>query len=189
MGGRRGQTRQRMLLSAIALLRERGARGVTIDAVLADSGAPRGSVYHHFPEGREQLVREAVAHASDFIGALISDFADDPSTALERFVDLWAQVLRDSDYRAGCPIVGIAVDADVDTDLGERAFRGWADQLTRLYHAQGIAEADAARLASSTIAAVEGAIVLCRVQRSTQPLDDARRMLQTYHASLVPEPA
>lgn len=54
---RRGQTRPRMIESTIALLRERGAAGMTIDAVLEHSGAPRGSVYHHFPGGRRELLR------------------------------------------------------------------------------------------------------------------------------------
>jgi TetR/AcrR family transcriptional repressor of lmrAB and yxaGH operons len=54
-----GRTRDRMLLSAVTLLRERGRNGVTLDAVLAHSGAPRGSIYHHFPGGRDQLVLEA----------------------------------------------------------------------------------------------------------------------------------
>ena len=59
----RGSTRTKMLVSAAEVLRERGAAGVTIDEVLARSGAPRGSVYHHFPEGRSQLLREALDYA------------------------------------------------------------------------------------------------------------------------------
>ncbi|WP_244949947.1 TetR/AcrR family transcriptional regulator [Streptomyces griseofuscus] len=60
-----------MVLSAAALLREYGAGGTSVDKVLAHSGAPRGSVYHHFPGGRAQLIDEAVAHAGDFVAGLI----------------------------------------------------------------------------------------------------------------------
>ena len=59
-------TRERMVVSTALLIREKGARATSIDDVLAHSGAPRGSVYHHFPGGREQLLREA----TDFAGEL-----------------------------------------------------------------------------------------------------------------------
>ena len=64
-----------MLDSAVLLLRERGAAGVTVDAVLAHSGAPRGSVYHHFPGGRNEMVLGAVRQAGDYIGAMVNDSA------------------------------------------------------------------------------------------------------------------
>lgn len=185
---RRG-TKQRMLISATTLLREKGARGMTIDAVLADSGAPRGSVYHHFPGGRDQLLREAAHFATDFITALIADLAVDPDSGLDRFVELWAQMLRDSDFRAGCPVVGIAVDMEADASLAERAFTAWSEQLVRIYVRDGLSQDRAAALATSTVAAVEGAIVLCRTQRSTAPLEAVREMLHAYHAALVEAPA
>ena len=62
---KRGATRDRMVRSAAAVLRERGAAGLTIDEVLTRSGAPRGSVYHHFPEGRSQLLIEALQFAEN----------------------------------------------------------------------------------------------------------------------------
>src|SRR5215813_11141185 len=64
-------TRTKMLISAAQLMRERGAAGVTIDAVLARSGAPRGSVYHHFPEGRNQILTEALQYAGEEITKVI----------------------------------------------------------------------------------------------------------------------
>jgi AcrR family transcriptional regulator len=62
---KRGGTRNNMLVSAAEVMRERGAAGVTIDEVLARSGAPRGSVYYHFPEGRNQILTEALRYAGD----------------------------------------------------------------------------------------------------------------------------
>ncbi|NGN91840.1 TetR/AcrR family transcriptional regulator [Nocardioides sp. KC13] len=173
-----------MLASAVTLLRERGSRGVTVDAVLADSGAPRGSVYHHFPGGRDQLVREAAQFATDFITTRIANMATEPDTALDRFIDMWSQMLLDTDYRAGCPIVGVTVAAEADSDLANDTFRTWARQLTEFYRADGLTEDAATTLATSTIAAVEGAIILSRAERSTRPMDDVRRMLHAYHAVL-----
>ncbi|TQL69781.1 TetR family transcriptional regulator [Nocardioides albertanoniae] len=185
MSERRGGTKQRMLVSAVTLLRERGSRGVTIDAVLAHSGAPRGSVYHHFPGGREQLVDEAARFATDFISGMITDLAAEPTTALDRFIDLWAQMLVDTDYRAGCPVVGVAIAAESDSDLASDAFATWSGQLAEHYRADGLTESAATTLATSTIAAVEGAIILSRAERSTKPLDDVRRMLHAYHGALA----
>ena len=77
-------TRQRMLASTAQLIRERGARATSIDDVLTHSGAPRGSVYHHFPGGREQLLREATELASDFVAARLADLGDDPLAVARR---------------------------------------------------------------------------------------------------------
>src|SRR5688572_25165035 len=101
MSPRKSDTRQRMVLSTAALLREYGAAATSIDRVLAHSGAPRGSVYHHFPGGRAQLIDEAVALAGDFVVGMIEAAAqaDDPVEALDAFFALWRNRLTDSDFR------------------------------------------------------------------------------------------
>src|ERR1700739_1956244 len=68
---KRRDTKQKMLISAAEVMRERGAAGVTIDEVLARSGAPRGSVYYHFPDGRSQILAEALQYSGAFIPAMI----------------------------------------------------------------------------------------------------------------------
>ena len=73
---KRGSTRSNMLISAAEVMRERGAAGVTIDEVLARSGAPRGSVYYHFPEGRNQILAEALRWAGDTIADSIDAAAE-----------------------------------------------------------------------------------------------------------------
>ncbi|WP_449487266.1 TetR/AcrR family transcriptional regulator [Streptomyces griseorubiginosus] len=113
MTPRKGGSRDRMVLSAAALLGEFGAGATSIDRVLAHSNAPRGSVYYHFPDGRAQLIDEAVALAGDFIAGLIdaATQADDALTAIDTFFGIGAQRLVDSDFRSGCPIVAVAVEA------------------------------------------------------------------------------
>ena len=98
MSPRRSDSRDRMVLSAAALLREHGASATSIDRVLAHSGAPRGSVYHYFPGGRTQLIDEAVALAGDFIAGLIdaATQADDPVRAVDGFFALWREWLVES---------------------------------------------------------------------------------------------
>lgn len=116
MSPRKSDSRERMVLSATALLREHGASATSIDRVLAHSGAPRGSVYHHFPGGRAQLIDEAVALAGDFVAGLIETAtqADDAVEAIDAFFALWRDRLVDSDFRAGCPIVAVAVETNDD---------------------------------------------------------------------------
>jgi TetR/AcrR family transcriptional repressor of lmrAB and yxaGH operons len=172
-----GTTKQRMVSSTITLLRERGPRGTSIDAVLAHSGSPRGSVYHHFPAGRAEMISTAVRQAGDYISSLFEDVAEsgDVRAGLDLFVQFWKQALVDSDYRAGCPVVALAVDSHEDvpeaTALVAEIFGEWQSTCARLLEQHGHDPARARRLAALVVAAVEGAVILCRSQRSTEPLD------------------
>jgi TetR/AcrR family transcriptional regulator, lmrAB and yxaGH operons repressor len=176
-GHKRGATKRRMLVSAAEVLRERGAAGVTIDEVLSRSGAPRGSVYHHFPGGRNQILLEALQFAGDSISTAIGDAASQgPMALLREFVDLWEDVLRVSDFAAGCPVVAAAIStSDEDPRLCDDAaqiFDRWRAALTRSFVADGFAGSEAAALATTMLAAIEGAVILCRSLRSAQPLRD-----------------
>src|SRR5215470_11946622 len=173
-----GRTKQRMIDSAVALLRERGAAGVTVESVLARSGAPRGSVYHHFPGGRSELILAAARQAGDHIAAMIDQsVADgDPRAALDRFVQFWKHALNATDYLAGCPIVALSVGSHQDTpeaaELVREVFTRWHHALRNLLTAHGLPTERARRLATLVVSAIEGAIILCRAHRDAGPLDD-----------------
>ena len=180
---KRGSTRSRMLLTAAEVLREKGAAGVTIDEVLARSGAPRGSVYHHFPDGRSQLLTEALQYAGDSITALIDEAAAQGCISLVRqFVAFWERTLAESDFAAGCPVVAAAIgSADDDpalTSIAGDIFGRWREALTRTFVADGFDEADAGSLAVTCIAALEGAVVLCRSTRSANPLSEVAQQVE-----------
>lgn len=172
---KRGGTRTKMLVAAAEVMRERGAAGVTIDEVLTRSGAPRGSVYYHFPNGRNQILTEALRYAGDAITADINDAAERGAMVLLRqFVDFWEGLLAESDFSAGCPVVAAAIGCPGD-ELGLSAeagqiFSRWRAALARAFVAEGLPESDADSLAVMSIAALEGAVVLCRSTRSTDPL-------------------
>jgi AcrR family transcriptional regulator len=145
-GATRRTTRRRMLASAVEVLRERGAAGVTIDEVLARSRAPRGSVYHHFPGGRNQILIEALQYAGESMTSAIDNAASDgPMALLHQFTDMWEDVLRDSDFTAGCPVVAAAIStADEDPQLSADAaeiFDRWRTALTRSFEADGFGTA------------------------------------------------
>jgi len=179
----RGSTRNRMLLAAAEVLREKGAAGVTVDEVLARSGAPRGSVYHHFPHGRSQLLTEALQYAGDSIMAVIDQATGQGGVGLVRqFVAFWARTLADSDFTAGCPVVAAAIGSADDepalTAVASGIFGRWRDGLTRAFVADGFDGTDAASLAVTCIAALEGAVVLCRSTRTVDPLRDVAKQIE-----------
>jgi AcrR family transcriptional regulator len=167
-----------MIDSAVALLRERGAAGVTVESVLARSGAPRGSVYHHFPGGRNELILAAARQAGDHIAAMIDQnvAGDDPHAVLNRFVQFWKHALTATDYLAGCPIVALAVDSHQDSppaaELVRDIFTRWHHGLENLLAAHGFPAERARRLATLVVSAIEGAVILCRTHRDAGPLDD-----------------
>lgn len=179
---KRGDTRRKMLVSAAEVMRERGPAGVTIDEVLARSGAPRGSVYYHFPDGRNQILVEALRYSGDSITAMIDDAAGWGARALLReFVEFWVRLLSDGNFTAGCPVVAAAIGSADGLKLsGEAAviLGRWCTALTGAFANDGFDERDAASLAVMSVAALEGAIVLSRSKRSAEPLRQVGEQLE-----------
>ena len=129
-----------MIVSTALLVRERGARATSLDAVLEHSGAPRGSVYHHFPGGREQLLREATEYAGEYVARRLErEAAEDPLGAVDTLLDEYRKSLLASDFRAGCPVVAVAVESGEDgPDLRDHvvgAFDRWRRILARGFEA------------------------------------------------------
>ena len=178
--------RERMVISAALLIRERGAHATAISDVLEHSGAPRGSAYHYFPGGRTQLLCEAVDYAGEHVGAVI-DEAHSSLDLLDTLFDKYRQQLLDSDFRAGCPVVAVAVESGDEQDrermapVIERAaavFERWNGQVALRLIADGVPPVQASELSVLTTSALEGAIVLARVRRDVAPLDLTHRQLR-----------
>jgi AcrR family transcriptional regulator len=182
-----------MVLGAADLLREYGASATSIDRVLAHTGAPRGSVYYHFPGGRAQLIDEAVALAGDYILGMIETAmqADDALEAIDAFFAMWRDRLVRSDFRAGCPIVAVAVETnDEAPQLVQSAaavFVRWQEALAGLFVRHGLSAERSKRLAAFVIAAVEGAVIMCRAERSLAPLEAAAGEIHDLLVYALPE--
>ena len=171
--------RERMVISAALLIRERGAHPTAIADVLEHSGAPRGSAYHYFPGGRTQLLCEAIEYAGEYIAAKIAN-AESGVDALDNlFADYRKQLLK-TDFRAGCPVVAVSVEAgdpdrpDVATPVIERAaaaFSKWTDLIAARLISDGVSKERAAELAMLTTTSFEGAIVVSRASRNIKALD------------------
>lgn len=180
-----------MVRGAAQLLRERGYTGTGFREVIERTGAPRGSIYHHFPGGKAQLAGEAV----DYVGGIARQViegslaAGDPVAALRAFVDLWRADFERSGGRAGCPIVAVAVEAQDESpellEAADRAFGAWEDAFAGSLRRAGVARPRAARLSSLVVSAVEGAIVLSRAKRDPQPLVEVARELEVILRAAV----
>jgi AcrR family transcriptional regulator len=177
MTGRRSDTRQRMLASTSELMCRYGASGTSIDAVLLHSRAPRGSFYHHFPRGRAQLIEEALQMSSVLApDVLEAAGTTGPLAAFDAYVAGWRQHLQGNDFRSGCPVLAVAVETNDDApQLAAAAagvFTSWTEALAAALAHHDVPVPRARSLATLIIASLEGAVALCRVQRSLQPLDD-----------------
>jgi TetR/AcrR family transcriptional regulator, lmrAB and yxaGH operons repressor len=176
-GERSEHPRERMIQSAIALMAERGVKATTFPQLLQASGAPRGSIYYHFPGGKSQLLEEATRYAGEMLVEVLRKAAeqhDDPVKAVEAVGDFWRTILYTSDFAAGCPVVAAALESDESPGAREaarEAFVRWQELYVEMLSHAGIDKHRARSLAATAISAVEGAVILSRSQRSNEPLE------------------
>jgi TetR/AcrR family transcriptional repressor of lmrAB and yxaGH operons len=166
--------RQRMVASAVDLLARRGLQATSFSEVLQHSGAPRGSVYHHFPEGKDQMIGAALGAAGDRAIDLLDLKAGAPAEEIATwFLHIWREVLIRGKFEAGCAVLAVAVAADSPELLKQtaRVFRTWRRRLAELLEQGGLAADDAARFAATLVASSEGAVVLARAEQSLEPFD------------------
>jgi TetR/AcrR family transcriptional repressor of lmrAB and yxaGH operons len=180
-------SRASMVRSAASLIGSQGVTATSFSEVLADSGAPRGSIYHHFPDGKNQLARDAIRWTSDRV--LAHQGAVAPASAaqvLERFIGMWRQVVVSSGGGSGCVVAGVAVDTARDgasTDdeglvtVVRDTFRSWIALLASQLEAVGIATDRAGAIAQTTLAGMEGALILCRAEGDVEPLETVAAQL------------
>ncbi len=169
-----GDVRDRMIDGAIRLLAQHGLQATSFSEVLALTGAPRGSVYHYFPEGKDQLVAAAVDRAgARAIHALDEKQGVSAEELTATFLGIWREVLIRSHFGAGCAVLAVTVAADSQAllDHAAQVFRAWRGQLTELFAQAGFSAKEAARFAATLVAAGEGAVVLSRAEQSLEPFD------------------
>jgi AcrR family transcriptional regulator len=169
-----------MVMGAADMIRRRGLNATSVRELAKHTGAPLGSTYHYFPGGKQQLAAEAVEWTGAAVArALERCLRAGPIDGLRAFIAQVREALVGSDFRAGCPVLGVSVeepDAGAHAsplDAAADAFEAWERLLARSLLRHGASRRQAAQLATLVVAAVEGAIAMCRAKRSTRPLDDA----------------
>jgi TetR/AcrR family transcriptional repressor of lmrAB and yxaGH operons len=177
-------TRDRMVTSAALLLREHGVSRTSFARVLEHSGAPRGSVGHHFPGGKRELVADAVRFAGGAAAAAMRhavERGDTPAQLFSMVCGFYRRALVDSDFAAGCPVGSVAQEAHDDATLRDavgEVFDDWRAILVGALVADGHRRRDAADLAELCIAGLEGALMLARVRRNADSIDRVERRLR-----------
>lgn len=174
------ETRERIVQRSAELFRRQGFAGTGVKQIVAEASAPFGSLYHFFPGGKEQLGEEVIRTSGAVYGQLIDAFfqpGGDPVAATRNFFAAAAVAVRESDYADACPIATVALEVSSTSEPMRQAcadvFDGWLDGATERLIECGLPRKRSRALAFELIAALEGAFVLARALRSTEPIEVA----------------
>jgi len=190
---RRSDSRARMVQAASELFRKRGYHATAFSDVVRESGAPRGSIYFHFPDGKQELAREVVALAGDEIEQMVeaaAGRADDAGSLVRCLGDIVAKRLEDSGYESGCSIATMVLElAPRDEELAvgfDSVFARWRASLVDQFEMMGFTPERGVVFAELVMSTFEGALVLSRAARSPEPF---RNTVETLAAIIDREAA
>ncbi len=180
-------TRSKMVAGAADLIRRRGLNATSVREVVRYTETPRGSISHHFPQGKLQLVTEALAYAGEEVRLPLQKLLDEKGAlmGLRAFIGMWRQVLVSTDCQAGCPVLAVAVEQYVGEDgnlnpavqeqLLEQTheiFQSWQNSIAAAIARESVPTERARRLATLVVSSVEGTVALCRAAHSVKALDE-----------------
>jgi AcrR family transcriptional regulator len=169
-----------MLRAAVRLVGTQGVTGTGLREIVAAAGAPRGSLQHYFPGGKDQLVTEAVTIAGEVAARRVRRLAEalpapTPGELFAAIINAWRDIYTTRGYAEGCPLAATAADAAATSpvlrDALRRALDGWLDALAEVLVTLGVPAPRARPLALLMLSSLEGALILARSRRDTQPLD------------------
>lgn len=173
--------RQRLIDSAIAMMRERGVHATGLADLLKRSGTARNSIYQHFPEGKAELIaaaeREASGLANGFLDALRA--RGDAEYLLTKFIGWWVNQLQTHDFDTGCPHAAAALAGPGEAQIraaAHDAFVGMRVRLAESFRDSGVCEG-VDSLASLAVSAIEGALLQAQAAHSVQPLREVEAEL------------
>jgi len=173
------------LTAAVKLFRQQGYHGTALHDILAVGGAPRGSLYFHFPKGKEEIGAAALSLAGEAVRQAIVQAAEKSDSAesfLVRIVRAMASDLERSDYREGCPIATTALETAAQSEvLGaatRTAFKKWELEIKRGLFQFGLTSGDADLVATMVLSQLEGALLLARTYRSLAPIQRAEEAVR-----------
>ena len=178
-------SKAKTLAAAVKLFRQQGYHGTALHDVLAAGGSPRGSLYFHFPGGKEQIGEAALTLAGEAVRQAIAQAAEHSESAevfLTRVARGMAADLERSDFSEGCPIATTALETSAQSEvLGaatRTAFQKWEAEIGRGLIRFGIGSEDAAQVATTVLSQLEGALLLARTYRSLEPIHRAEQAVK-----------
>ena len=178
-------SKEKTLAAAAKLFRRQGFNGTALQDILAAGGAPRGSLYFHFPGGKEEIGEAALTMAGEATRQGIARAAEASESAeafVARIARRMASDLEESGFHDGCPIATTALETSAQSEaLGmatRNIFRNWEGEIARGLQRFGIAAEDAEEMAEIMLAQLEGALLLARTYRDPTPLRRAEQALK-----------
>jgi TetR/AcrR family transcriptional repressor of lmrAB and yxaGH operons len=191
MTAARPETRERMVETAARLLATQGYHATGVAQVLDESEAPRGSLYFHFPDGKEQMAQEAVRRLGAELGQVLRTKLDrkpDVRAGLGSILRMFARQLEATSFQLGCPVATVALEAASAAPALRKAcaeaFASWEADVAARLRVESPRRSDPERLARAVLGAIEGALLLAKTKASAEPLRDAEL---TLDALLGPE--
>jgi len=173
------------LAAAAKLFREQGYHGTALHDILAASGSPRGSLYFHFPKGKEEIGEAALTIAGEAVRQAIAHAAETSENAevfVTRIARGMASDLEKSGFREGCPIATTALETAAQSDaLGaatRTAFQKWEGEISRGLQRFGVTPDKSGPVATTVLSQLEGALLLARTYRSLEPMHRAEQALK-----------
>ena len=170
--------------AAATLFRRNGFAATGINEIAEVAGAPKGSLYHYFPDGKDQIAEAAIRFAGAGLVATLEKLEkehDSAASMVRAYCKLLAGWMAKSGFRDGCPISTTLLEAapqsEALTVAGREAFDGWRAVIARALVRDGVGRAEAKRLATLTVSAIEGSLILARVEGSSAPIDDVAKSL------------
>jgi TetR/AcrR family transcriptional repressor of lmrAB and yxaGH operons len=187
-------TRTRMLETTARLLLHRGYYGTALADILKESGAPRGSLYFHFPGGKDELVIEAtratIAKTTRALEETLARFAD-PAAAVRAYAEAAAELMRVSEYTFGCPVAPMVLDGEAGlrqlADLCRETFQDWSGLLRQAFVKAGIPKKRAEALALLAVSTIEGLLLIARAYRDVRPMLAVAAELEGIVAAALPK--
>lgn len=177
--------REAFLETTARLLERQGYFATGLNQIVAESGAPKGSLYHYFPEGKEELTAEVINRIGQVIAARIRlNLAQpaNPAEAIPQFIRTIARYVGESDCQGGGPIATVALETSASSErlrlACNAAYQSWQEAVGAKLIASGFDTARATRLATMVIALIEGATILARAAHSTAPLEQVADEVQ-----------
>ncbi|GAA3236258.1 TetR/AcrR family transcriptional regulator [Actinocorallia longicatena] len=180
MGQKGDETRDRLLDAAQGLVESRGYFGTGLNQVIEISGAPRGSLYFHFPRGKDQLIGESVLRAGRSIGEALEAMAGSGATVAELVATALGHLgdrLEESGWSRGCPVATVALETAASSDALQEVCSEVYASWERVVRTRLDGRPDADDLAVMIIALIEGALLLAKAHRSRDPLDRVARQI------------
>lgn len=177
--------KSRFVETAALLFQERGYHGVGLNEIIEKADAPKGSFYHHFPNGKEELAKEAIKSASIFMALRMNAVLEKAETFNEGIVNLIngvADWFEQSEWKRGCPVTTIALETTPKNEYiakyVQKAVSMWVEGIAM--HAKRLGyEGDATAQAEIILTQIEGAWIIARVQQSRRPFEHIIRLYET----------